>query len=226
MVSILLILFIQSEEPPKLKYPISGLDTYDKNYLLIEGQLPNRKLLGKSYIILNGAKFMISPEEWYSYSDYDKAKFHYEFPKFNGENQLRLKIGKKLVFLRTFYSKSKPPVLRIILGWTKKADIDLYVIEPTGEKCYYGRTRTKIGGRISGSVYSNYGPEIYTIYNRYPGTYVIKAKGYSIYNPTPAFVYVYINEGTPREVRYFFNTVILRSGEEVELARINVSDNL
>ena len=40
--------------------------------------------------------------------------------------------------------------LVLTLGWnTDATDIDLHVVEPTGETCYYSNRTTAIGGRMA-----------------------------------------------------------------------------
>ncbi|MDH3583914.1 MAG: VIT domain-containing protein [Phycisphaerae bacterium] len=66
--------------------------------------------------------------------------------------------------------------VRIELTWdTDMTDIDLWVVEPTGEKCLYSHNRTAIGGLMSNDMTGGYGPEEYVIRRAYPGTYRIMA---------------------------------------------------
>jgi len=45
--------------------------------------------------------------------------------------------------------------VRISLAWdTDNTDMDLHVIEPTGEEAYYGHNRTESGGMVSRDFYS------------------------------------------------------------------------
>ncbi len=70
--------------------------------------------------------------------------------------------------------------VRIVLDWSSNDnDIDLWVIEPSGEKCYYQNKNTKSGGKLSKDFTQGYGPEEYTIRKAEKGTYRIKAKYYS-----------------------------------------------
>jgi hypothetical protein len=70
--------------------------------------------------------------------------------------------------------------VRIIIEWTNDdADIDLWVIEPTGEKTFYGNKQSQIGGTISNDMTNGYGPEEYVIHRAITGEYVIKIDGYS-----------------------------------------------
>lgn len=67
--------------------------------------------------------------------------------------------------------------LRIVLGWdTDMTDVDLHVIEPTGEECMYSNRNTRIGGSLSRDFTRGFGPEEYILKKARPGNYVVKAK--------------------------------------------------
>ena len=72
-----------------------------------------------------------------------------------------------------------PPVetgLRVVLTWdADNTDIDLWVIDPTGEAVYYAQPRSKSGGQVSRDFTQGYGPEVFTIARPLPGTYRIQA---------------------------------------------------
>ncbi|MCW9015395.1 MAG: hypothetical protein OQJ89_00380, partial [Kangiellaceae bacterium] len=52
--------------------------------------------------------------------------------------------------------------LIVAIAWnTDRTDIDLHVVEPTGEECYYQHKRTQSGGFITRDVTTGYGPEMY-----------------------------------------------------------------
>ena len=47
----------------------------------------------------------------------------------------------------------------LIINWnTNNTDVDLHVIDPTGEECYYRNRETKIGGKLTIDVTEGYGP--------------------------------------------------------------------
>jgi len=72
-----------------------------------------------------------------------------------------------------------PVDLRVVLSWsTDNSDVDLWVLEPSGEKCFYSNNRTWLGGRLSRDITQGYGPEEYLIKNAVSGTYQIKAHYY------------------------------------------------
>ncbi|OGR13726.1 MAG: hypothetical protein A2341_05850 [Deltaproteobacteria bacterium RIFOXYB12_FULL_58_9] len=66
--------------------------------------------------------------------------------------------------------------LRISLSWdTDLTDIDMWVIEPSGEKAYYGNNRSQIGGLVSRDFTQGYGPEEYVIHRAMRGEYTVQA---------------------------------------------------
>lgn len=70
--------------------------------------------------------------------------------------------------------------VRILIEWTNDdADIDLWVIEPSGEKTYYSNQLSEIGGTISNDMTNGFGPEEYLLRRALPGEYVVKIDGYS-----------------------------------------------
>jgi hypothetical protein len=69
--------------------------------------------------------------------------------------------------------------VRILLTWhTDLTDMDLWVTEPSNEKCDYSHNRTTIGGRMSQDLTQGYGPEEYTVRRAMPGTYKIQVNYY------------------------------------------------
>ena len=53
-----------------------------------------------------------------------------------------------------------PVDLRIILNWdANNCDMDLWVTDPNGEKCFYSHKETVTGGRMSQDFTGGYGPE-------------------------------------------------------------------
>jgi hypothetical protein len=71
---------------------------------------------------------------------------------------------------------SKMPVaIRIVLNWNQMdTDIDLHVIEPTGEECYFAHRDTAAGARFSKDFTQGYGPEQYLLRHALPGKYQIR----------------------------------------------------
>ena len=68
----------------------------------------------------------------------------------------------------------KPCDLRVTISWTTdNTDVDLWVIEPDGSKCFYQNTRTKNGGELSQDQTQGYGPERYQVRKAQYGVYQI-----------------------------------------------------
>ncbi len=70
--------------------------------------------------------------------------------------------------------------LMVTIMWnTDNTDIDLHVVEPTGEECFYKNSETKIGGALTQDVTNGYGPEMYRIQDAKRGRYHVKVKYFS-----------------------------------------------
>ena len=66
--------------------------------------------------------------------------------------------------------------LRVVLSWdADNTDIDLWVVDPAGDKAVYSQPRTRTGGHMSRDFTGGYGPEVFTIRRPLPGTYVVLA---------------------------------------------------
>ena len=78
------------------------------------------------------------------------------------------------------YMKAMPLDIRITLELSSNEnDIDLWVIDPNGEKCYYSHTHAKIGGKISRDFTRGYGPEEFSLKTAKRGIYTVYVKYFS-----------------------------------------------
>ena len=120
------------------------------------------------------------------------------------------------------YLNSMPVAIRIILNWNQMdTDIDLHVIEPTNEECYYGHRDTEIGARFSKDFTQGYGPEQYLLRNAVKGKYIIKSNYYgestlTENGPTTVMVEVYTSK----------NGVTERKLQTIQLGKIKENQNL
>ena len=72
------------------------------------------------------------------------------------------------------YRKLMDLDLRIVLMWdADDTDIDLHVLEPSGEEVYYSNKRSASGAMLSNDVTTGYGPEEYLHRKAIPGVYQI-----------------------------------------------------
>ncbi|MCB9882976.1 MAG: hypothetical protein H6834_14415 [Planctomycetes bacterium] len=110
--------------------------------------------------------------------------------------------------------------LRVTIAWnTDATDIDLWVTEPNGEKCFYSHKETSNGGVLLEDLTQGYGPERYELREAKPGSYLVQAHYYA-QNPNAlggiTFVTATITKhaGTERE-ETVETTVLLRNHDEV-----------
>ncbi|WP_143822323.1 carboxypeptidase-like regulatory domain-containing protein [Mucilaginibacter pedocola] len=101
--------------------------------------------------------------------------------------------------------KALPADIRIVMNWNKNnTDIDLWVTDPNGEKCFYSHNRTALGGRISDDMTQGFGPEQFLLKKAIKGTYKIEVNYYgdtqaTIAGPTTIMAELYTRFGTPQE---------------------------
>lgn len=68
-----------------------------------------------------------------------------------------------------------PVDFRVVFSWNMMdVDLDLHIIEPNGEECYYAHKKTEIGARFSKDFTRGYGPEQYLLRNNVKGNYEVK----------------------------------------------------
>lgn len=75
--------------------------------------------------------------------------------------------------------RNLPLDLRVVLTWdADNTDIDLWVMDPNGEKAYYGHRLTYQGGRMSPDFTGGYGPEEFSLRSAKPGKYTVLVNFY------------------------------------------------
>ena len=75
--------------------------------------------------------------------------------------------------------KNLPVDVRVILTWdADNTDMDLWVTDPNGEKCFYSHRDTKIGGHMSPDYTGGYGPEEFLLKRAQPGKYQVHVNYY------------------------------------------------
>jgi hypothetical protein len=122
---------------------------------------------------------------------------------------------------------SKADVVVTIMWNTDRTDVDLHVIEPSGEECYYSHPNTKSGGRLTQDVTQGYGPEMYVLEKAPKGKYAVKAKYFSsdrsrLTTRTKVYATVTRGWGTKQE-RVERKVVSLADGEEMhEILNLDV----
>lgn len=127
------------------------------------------------------------------------------------------------------YSSKMPVAIRIILNWNQMdTDIDLHVIEPTGEECYYGKKDTEAGARFSKDFTQGYGPEQYLLRNSIKGKYSIKTNFYgentlTQNGPATVLVEIYITDTKGKIERKLQTIQLGKVKENQNLAEITIN---
>ncbi len=97
--------------------------------------------------------------------------------------------------------------VRVVMNWNmNNTDIDLWVTDPNGEKCYFNHKTTAMGGRISDDFTEGFGPEQLLLKTGAKGKYKIQIDYYSdaqaaLAGPTTIMAEIYLHYGTAREVK-------------------------
>jgi len=116
--------------------------------------------------------------------------------------------------------------LRVTISWnTDATDVDLWVFEPDGTKCFYQHNRTKNGGELSQDQTQGYGPERYQVKKALKGKYRILVHYYNS-NPNLLAGETHVNvavtqfAGTPKENTKRYTVILHKRGEEAEVCEV------
>lgn len=99
----------------------------------------------------------------------------------------------------------------MVINWNKnETDIDLWVTDPRGEKCFYSNPTTVAGGRISNDFTTGFGPEQFMLKKAPSGEYKIEVNYYgdqqlSITGPTTVMAEIYTRYSTGVQQRKIIN---------------------
>jgi hypothetical protein len=100
-----------------------------------------------------------------------------------------------------------PLDVRVVLTWdTDNCDMDLWVTDPKGEKCFYQNRDTRLGGHISHDLTGGYGPEEFLLKKALPGKYKVQVNYYGsmsqkVSGPTTIQVRLFTRYATGREIK-------------------------
>jgi hypothetical protein len=79
-------------------------------------------------------------------------------------------------FINKRLIKKEPIDIRVVLTWDMdNCDMDLWVTDPAGEKCFYSNKLTRLGGKISCDFTGGYGPEEFMIKKAVSGEYSVQS---------------------------------------------------
>jgi tetratricopeptide (TPR) repeat protein len=116
--------------------------------------------------------------------------------------------------------------LRITISWnTDATDVDLWVIEPDGTKCFYQHNRTQSGGELSADQTQGYGPERYQVVKALKGKYRVLVH-YFNNNPNLLAGETHVNvvvtrfAGSDHEQTERHTVILRKKGEEAEVCEV------
>ncbi len=107
--------------------------------------------------------------------------------------------------------------MRITSSWdSDNFDMDLWVTDPNGEKCYYGNTSTKMGAKYTYDNMVGYGPEEVLLKDAIAGDYKVEMNYYGTRSqkmlaPVTVTIDFFTNYGLQSEEK---QSIVLRLGEK------------
>ena len=116
--------------------------------------------------------------------------------------------------------------LRVILSWnTDNVDIDLWVTDPNGVKCYYAEPNNGRGGLLLDDIVQGFGPERFAQADADAGEYFIQAHYYGNNgNRLEAETFVHVTvikyAGTEQEEIQEFDALLAETDAVADIARI------
>lgn len=116
----------------------------------------------------------------------------------HGNNLNLAKIDRRII-------KNLPVDVRVVLNWNfNDTDMDLWVTDPNGEKCFYSQKETEIGGHMSNDFTRGYGPEQFMLKKAIKGKYKVEVDYYGdtqqkLAGPTTVLAQVFTNYGRPNQ---------------------------
>jgi tetratricopeptide (TPR) repeat protein len=116
--------------------------------------------------------------------------------------------------------RNLPLALRVVMAWdTDDTDVDLWVVDPNGEKASYANRLTYQGGAMSPDATGGYGPEEFSLKEAKPGKYAVQAQFYGnrqqvLSAGTTVMLRITTHFGTP-QAHDEWTSLRLTSGKEV-----------
>ncbi len=116
--------------------------------------------------------------------------------------------------------------LRVTITWnTDNTDIDLWVTDPQGERCYYANPEVSTGGQLLDDLTQGFGPERFEDQTYDPGEYVVQVHYYGnngnlLSAATHVNVIIMVHAGTDREQVQYHNVVLEEVDEVVTVATV------
>jgi Ca-activated chloride channel family protein len=124
--------------------------------------------------------------------------------------------------------RNLPLALRVVMAWdSDDTDIDMWVIDPNGERASYANRLSYQGGAMSPDATGGYGPEEFSLKAAKPGKYGVEAQFYGqrqqvLSAGTTVMVRVTTGFGTPQARDEWTALRLTRGQETVRVAEVEV----
>jgi Ca-activated chloride channel family protein len=118
--------------------------------------------------------------------------------------------------------------VRIVMSWdTDATDVDLHVLEPSGEEAAFDHNRTTIGGIVSKDFTQGYGPEEYLVHRAMPGPFRIFAHYYgsrqqTVIGPATITATVFTDFGRPTEKKQVLALRLDQPHDRADIGEIQI----
>lgn len=198
-----------------VNYPAASVNVADgtPESALIRGHIrQQRKQAAPATLVVNGVAMPMRIEA--------DGRFARPYAFGRGSNGVEVRTPDGERARRQFYESdgSRPQSrMRIVLSWdTDMTDLDLHVLTPDGEHCYYGNRELNNGGALDVDVTTGYGPEIFASPAPLAGSYLVYVNYYGAgeqQNMTVARVAIISNENTPDEKQEVVDVPLRKPGE-------------
>jgi hypothetical protein len=116
--------------------------------------------------------------------------------------------------------------VRIVMVWDADlTDVDLHVVEPSGEEADYSHNRTTIGGLVSKDFTQGYGPEEYLVRRAQHGLYKVFAHYYgsrqqTVIGPCTITATVFTDFGRPTQKKQVLTLRLDKPHEKADIGQI------
>lgn len=118
--------------------------------------------------------------------------------------------------------------VRIVMSWDADAtDVDLHVLEPSGEEAAYNHNRTTIGGLVSHDFTQGYGPEEYLVRRAMSGPFKIFAHYYgsrqqTVIGPATVTATVFTDFGRPTQKKQVLALRLDKPHDRADIGEIQI----